>query len=135
MHVVVMKVPITSCTPRRCGLLNHPTVSAEECSSLTQNLMQIHCSTHSVSHFECDGHTVHMLTQRCLPPPLTSTVKSPLLTHVHSSPLSLPTRLHHCCTNYSWLDFFQTDLNISTLTVVCHVLYKHINISHILTYL
>ena len=27
-----------------------------------------------LSHFECDGHTVHMLTQGCLPPQLTSTV-------------------------------------------------------------
>ena len=33
-----------------------------------------------LSHFECDGHTVHMLTQRFLPPPLTSTVKSSLFT-------------------------------------------------------
>ena len=29
-----------------CGLLNHP--NSEECSSLMKNLMQIHCSTHSV---------------------------------------------------------------------------------------
>ena len=28
---------------------------------------------HLLSHFECDGHTVQMLTKRCLPPPLTST--------------------------------------------------------------
>ena len=34
--------------PHSCGLLNHPNISTEECSSLTQNLMQIHCSTHSV---------------------------------------------------------------------------------------
>ena len=27
-----------------------------------------------LSHFECDGHTVHMLTQGHLPPPRTSTV-------------------------------------------------------------
>ena len=33
---------------------------------------------YSLSHFECDGHTVHVLTQWCLPPPLTSTVKSSL---------------------------------------------------------
>ena len=32
-------------------------VSVKECSSLTQNLMQIHCTTCSVV-FECDGHTV-----------------------------------------------------------------------------
>ena len=42
----------------------------------------------SLSHFECTSHTVHMLTQRCLPPPLTSTVKSSLFTHAHSSPLT-----------------------------------------------
>ena len=53
---------------------------------------------YSLSHFECDGHTVHMLTQRRLPPPLTSTVKSSLFTHAHSSPLSLATRLHWCRT-------------------------------------
>ena len=46
----------------------------------------------SLSHLECDGHTVHMLTQGHLPPPLTSTVKSSLFTHVHSSPLSLAAR-------------------------------------------
>ena len=28
-----------------------------------------------LSHFECNGHTVHMLTQWHLPPPQTSTVK------------------------------------------------------------
>ena len=34
-------------------------------------------------------------------PPLTSTVKSSLFTHVHSSPLSLGARLHPCCANHS----------------------------------
>ena len=48
-----------------------------------------------LSHFEC---TVHNLTQWCLPPPLTSTVKLSLFTHVHSSPLSLA-RLHQCRTS------------------------------------
>ena len=43
---------------------------------------------YALSHFECDGHTVLMLTQWCLPPPLTSTVKLSLFTHAHSSPLS-----------------------------------------------
>ncbi|KAF6094688.1 hypothetical protein HJG60_011798 [Phyllostomus discolor] len=42
-----------------------------------------------------------MLTQWCLPPPLTSTVKSSLFTHVHSSPLSLAARLHQCHANHS----------------------------------
>ena len=41
-----------------------------------------------LSHFECDSHTVHMFTQWHLPPPLTSTVKSLLFTHVYSSSLS-----------------------------------------------
>ena len=47
-----------------------------------------------LSHFECHSHTVHMLTQWHLPCPLTSTVRSSLFTHVHSSPLSLASRLH-----------------------------------------
>ena len=38
---------------------------------------------YSLSHFECDGHTVHILTQWHLPPPLTSTVKLSLFTHMH----------------------------------------------------
>ena len=52
-----------------------------------------------LSHFESEGHTVHMLTQQCLLPPLTSTVKLALFTHAHSSPLSLAARLHWCRTN------------------------------------
>ena len=50
-----------------------------------------------LSHFECDGHTVHMLIQQCLLPSLTSTMKLSLFIHVHSSPLSLAARLHQCC--------------------------------------
>ena len=56
---------------------------------------------YSLSHFECHGHTVHILTQQCLPPLLTSTVTSSLFTHVHSSPLSLAARLHQCHANHS----------------------------------
>ena len=56
---------------------------------------------YSPSHFVCNGHTVHILTQRCLPPPLTSTVKSSLFTHEHSSPLPLADRLHRCHANHS----------------------------------
>ena len=33
-----------------------PIVSVEECSSLTQNSL-----LYLLSHFECSGHTVHML--------------------------------------------------------------------------
>ena len=43
-----------------------------------------------LSHFECDGYTVHMLTQSHLLLPLTSTVKLSLFTHEHSSPLTWP---------------------------------------------
>ena len=44
---------------------------------------------YSLSHFECNGHTVHMLTQWHLPPPMTSTVKSSLFIHACSSSLTL----------------------------------------------
>ena len=54
-----------------------------------------------LSHLECNGHTVHMLTQQHLPPPWTSTVMASLFTHAHSSPLSLAARLHRCCVNCS----------------------------------
>ena len=47
-----------------------------------------------LSHFECDGHIGHMLTQQRLPPPLTSAVKSSLFMHAHSSPFSLAANIH-----------------------------------------
>ena len=46
-------------------------------------------------------HTVHMLTQRLLLPPLTSTVKLSLFTHAHPSLLSLAARLQWCIANHS----------------------------------
>ena len=55
-----------------------------------------------LSHFWCVSHTVHMLTQQYLPPPLTSAVKLSLFRQVHSSPLSLAARLHWCCANSSY---------------------------------
>ena len=79
-------------------------VSVEECSSLTQNLMQIHFSTCSV--ILNDSHTVFMLTQWCLPSLLTSIVRLSLFMHAHSSPLSwLP----------GYMDVSQTILFILTL--------------------
>ena len=54
-----------------------------------------------LSHFEYNGHTVHMLTQWCVLAPLTSTVKSSLFTHIHSSLLSLAARLHWCA-SHTW---------------------------------
>ena len=76
-------------------------VSLEECSSLMQNLMLIHCPT--LRHFECDSHTVHMLTQWRLLHPLTSTVKLSLFMHAHSSPSSLSARLYRYHTNSSYI--------------------------------
>ena len=52
-----------------------------------------HSLFYSLSHFECNVHIVYMLTQGHLPPPLTSTVKSSLFTHVRSSPLSVSSKL------------------------------------------
>ena len=65
-----------------------------------QNLVQICCSIRSVivnvtaTQYTCSLNGVP-------PPPLTSTVKSSLFTHAHSSPLSLAARLHQCHLNCS----------------------------------
>lgn len=56
-----------------------------------QNLL-----SYLLSHFECRGHTVHLLTLWCLPSPLTSTGKSSLFVLAQSSPLSLAATLHQC---------------------------------------
>ena len=72
-------------------------ISAAECSSLRQDLMW---RLSVLSNFEWEGCTVHMPTPRCLPPSLTSTVKSSLFTHVHSSSFFLAARLHQCCVNH-----------------------------------
>ena len=82
-----------------CGLLNHPN---SFCRSMFKFKAKFDADLllYSLSHFEYNSHTVHMLTQQCLLPPLTSTVKSSLFTHVHFSPLSLAARLHRCHTNF-----------------------------------
>ena len=72
-------------------------VSMEECSSFTQNFMQFRCSTHSAIL----NAAATQYTQQSLQPPLTSTVKPSLFTHVHSSPLSLAARWHQCHVNCS----------------------------------
>ena len=69
-----------------CGLLNYPNMFRGGMFKLNAKL-DADSLLYSLSHFECDGHTVHMLTQQHLPPPLTSTVKLSLFTHafpVHS---------------------------------------------------
>ena len=83
-----------------CGLLNHPN-SFLGGMFMFKPKSDADLLLYSLSHFECDGHTVHLLTQQHLPRPLTSTVKSSLSTHGHSSPVSLAARLHRCHTNYS----------------------------------
>ena len=83
-----------------CGLLNH-------LNSFSGGMFKLNTKfdadsfCFSFSHFQCDGHTVHMLTQQCLPPPMTSTVKLSLITHTCSSPLSLAARLYQCRANHS----------------------------------
>ena len=93
-----MKLPVTSCPQLQ------PSESSEY---FLGGMFKLNAKSdagsllYSLSHFECHGHTVHMLTQCCLPPPLTSIVKSSLFTLVHSSPLFLAARLHRCHTNCS----------------------------------
>ena len=65
----------------------------------------------SLSHFDCNGHTVHMLTQLRLLPPLTSTVKSSLFMHAHPQYLLLGSQVTSVsCKPFSfyeqWLDVF-----------------------------
>ena len=79
-----------------CGLLN-PLNSFHGGMSKLNIKFDADSLLYLLSHFECDGHTVYIFTQWCLPPQLTSTVKSSLFTHVHSSSLSLAARLHLCC--------------------------------------
>ena len=69
---IVMKLSIT--VAHGCGLLNN-------LNSFCGGMLRINIISdadsllYSLSHCECNGHTVHILTQRHLPPPLTSTVK------------------------------------------------------------
>ena len=88
-----MKLPITNC--HICTLLNHLNSFHREMFKLNTKF-DADPLLYLLSHFECDGHTVHMLIQWCLLTPLSSAVKSPLFIHVHSSLLSLATRLHQC---------------------------------------
>ena len=78
-----------------CGLLNH-------LNSFCWGMFELNAKfdadslLYSLSHFLLwRPHST-----QCLPPPLTSIVKS-LFMHTHSSPLSLATRLHWCCANCS----------------------------------
>ena len=94
-------------------------VSGEECSSLMQNWCRF-VALLAQSFWMWQPHR-HMLTQKHLPPPLTSTGKSSLFTHTHSSPLSLAARLHWCWANHS--HYFNNGWNFSgqTLCVCIHM--------------
>ena len=81
-----------------CSLLNH-------LSSFRRGMFKFNTKLdadsllYSLNYFECNSHTVHMLSQQCLLSPLTNTVKSALFIYVQSSPLSLAARLHRCHAN------------------------------------
>ena len=63
-----------------------------------------------LSHFKCNDHTIHMLTQWWLSPIPTSMMNSSLLTCACYSPLSLAARFYQCHTPFllyeKWLDVF-----------------------------
>ena len=81
-----------------CNLLNHP-------NSFRGGMFKLNAKfdadslLYSLSHLECDGHTIHMLIQRHLLTPLTRTVKLSLFRHACSSPLALAATFHWCCAN------------------------------------
>ena len=79
------------------------------------------------NHFECDGHTVHMLTQHLLPPP-TSTVKLSLFTHAQSSPLCLAARSHWCRANHSHYINSGWTFSVQTFIRICVYLCMYIYI-------
>ena len=83
-----------------CGLLNHPNGF---CGRMFKLIAKFDADflLYLLGHFECNGHTVHILTQWRLPPPLTIRVKLSLFTHVRSNPRTLVARLHQCLTNNS----------------------------------
>ena len=95
-----------------------------------QNLMQFRRSTRSVilnamaTQYTCSLNGV-------FPPPLTSTVKSSLFTHVHSSPLSSAARLHQCHANQSryfnngWTFSGQTSYILVNIGQAVHLRYVH----------
>ena len=96
--LVEMKLPVASCLQLR------PSESSEESS---QRNVQAQCKMWcrfmallAQSFWMRWSHSTQAHS-KAIPPPLTSTVKSSLFTHVHSSPLSLAARLHWCHANHS----------------------------------
>ena len=83
-----------------CDLLNHPNNFCEGMFKLNAKF-DADWSLYSLRHCDYDSHILHRLTQWCLPPPLTSTVKPSFFTHAPSSPFFLVARLHRCHSNHS----------------------------------
>ena len=108
------------------SLLNHPNSFHRGMFKL-KSYYDADSLLYSLSHFECNGHILHTLTQWRLLPPLTSTMKLSLFTHAYSSPLSLAARLYRCCTNCScyinngWT--FSGD--VCVCVCVCVIYYKN----------
>ena len=117
-HIVTVKLPITY------GLLNHLNSFHGGMFKLNA-ILDADSLLYSLSHFACDSHTAHMLTQWHLLLPLTSTVKWSLFKHTHSSPLSLAARLHWChanCSHYiknGWTFPGQTLYMVKLITSGC----------------
>ena len=88
-----------------CSLLNYLNTFHRELFKLNSKLDADSILLYSLSHFECDVHTVHMLIQQCLLPPLTSTLKSSLFTYIPIHSPWLP----------DYIDVTQTILIILTM--------------------
>ena len=95
---VMMK--LQSPAAHSCGLLNHSNTFCRGMFKLNTKF-GTDLLLYLLSHFECESHTVHMLIQQHLLPPLTSAVKLSLFTHALSSLLSLAARVHPCHANHS----------------------------------
>ena len=113
-----------------CGLLNH---LKSFCGGMFKLNAKLDADSllYLLSHFECEGHTVHKFTQWCLPPTLTSSVKSLVFTHADSSSLSLAARTHWCSANHShyinngWIYSGQTSYRGAKSWRVLHVLLRN----------
>ena len=92
-----------------CGLLNHLNSFCGEMFKLNTKF-DADLLLYMLSHFECNSHTVHTLTQWCLPPPLTSTW------NCHCSHRHMPV---HSPWLPGYTDVTQTTLIILTMAGLC----------------
>ena len=96
-----------------CGFLNHLNSFHGGMLKLTSKF-DIDPLLHSLSHFECNGHTVHMLTQVSTAPTDQYSEVVTIHTCTFQSTLlgcQVTSMLHKLFSLYEqWLDFFQADL-------------------------